>query len=825
MKNMASSTLIGFLISSYIFSTVSSADFSFVQSFDDLTIRSKFEPWLWEKVQELEANGTTRFMSIGLGINCTSYEHNLTAAYNFKTQVATHLAQEHNATIIYIGKVLSFIDIKIRVPEIKEIAKYEFIDRLGDGEARGIADLDISTVVIRSTIVVNELGYNGSDIRVAVLDSGINASHPDFAGKDITWRDFINNQPTSYDDEGHGTHCAGIVAGTGNASNGIYRGVAPGVTRLIIGKMLDQSLVFREPDARAALDWAVSEGAQVISCSWSIYRWGGCDGHCLLCEKADECVSKGVVVVKSAGNAGELGPIGCPGNAFNVITVGAIDDHDTQNIHDDTLLDSSSRGPTQDGRPKPDVVAPGWNIMSPNATTGGYSNFGYTSAATPHVAGVAALLLQAHPGWTPGIVKSVIMGTARLNDNLQAMPQRENDRGKGIVDAERAVLCPTDIPVDQAESKHEYGYGDYTAWASLSGWYDLSAGRKEGVDPVENYAITTLNKNFVPSRNLTNPKFLFGFHDKGYMNTPHGWADLRAIFKLFAPNGSLLFMLNSQIHYENGTTSRYFDDYYTIDYTYHGTLLAQQTYTIEYGFSTYAYQAYSDFDWLDRGAQALAITILGIVGVGNPSFEERLKSVYEPAYWDWSDVDKDWRELKGDITGPEGVPDRKVDMRDVYIVNKAYGSKPGDPNWNPDADLNGDDKVDMKDMYIVTREFGKVTDPVDGSYSWYTHGNGTYNMTQWLCDLDIRALRDQQVTFSFWFKPNATENKAQAKITYITETGDETTVNGDWVYATEGWHNANVTTTLPANTMAIKVIIHFTDNFQTWIDKASIDIS
>jgi len=183
-------------------------------------------------------------------------------------------------------------------------------------------------------------------------------------------------------------------------------------------------------------------------------------------------------------------------------------------------------------------------------------------------------------------------------------------------------------------------------------------------------------------------------------------------------------------------------------------------------------------------------------------------------------VGNDWRDVKGDVNA-----DAICDITDINIVALAYGSSPGDPNWNPDADLNGDDFIDMTDLYMVALDYGKMANCVDGSYSWYTCGNGTYNMTQWLCDHDVNALKDHPITFSFWFKPNATENKAQAKITYIISNGSQTTISGNWVYATQDWHNANVTTTLPINTVAIKVIIHLTDNFQTWIDKASIAAS
>lgn len=750
------------------------------------SIMSKFEPWLWDKVEKLEANGTTRFMIIGVNINCTHYEHNVTAAYNFKTQVAALLAQEHNATILYIGRILSFINIKIRIPEIKEIAAYEFVDGLADGEVKGSLALSNSTRVIRSS-VVNRMGYDGSWVNVSILDSGIDPDHPDFSGKNIVWRDFVNWQPNPYDDVGHGTHCAGIIAGTGQNSSGIYKSVASGVTTLIIGKMVDQDGSFYEADARAALDWAVSEGAQIISCSWGILRVGSCDGQCWLCKKSDECVSKGVTVVAAAHNYGNLGDrtITCPGTAFNVITVGAVDDLNTYHIHDDNLFNFSGRGPTRDGRFKPDVVAPGVHIVSCRATGTDIRNLGWgdsyidpwyvevtgTSMAAAHVSGVAALLLQAHPSWTPGIVKSVIMGTARLNDNLQSLT--ENNRGKGIVDAERALTCPTDIPTDDADGNFENGFGIYVAQANLDGTYAVGA-EALGLPFFVSWADAVLYKSFTPEEDMVNPTFYFGFHDVGALFVVWGSAYFDAKLKLWEGENQL-FAYQERIHTLDIIGSYTTDCFHTISYKYNGVLLAGHTYDIEYGFYAYATTyLIGYFSGATFIVQALSLSIVDIIGLGNPSFEQRLKSVYEPAYWNWSDVDDDWRELKGDING-----DGTVNLYDATLIGAAYGSRPGDPQWNPDCDLNGDDIVNLFDAVIMSGDYGKVANRIDGSYSWYTSGNGDYNLTLWLCDHDVKVLKGQQVTFSFWFKPNGIGNHATAEIHYITETGQQTTITGN----------------------------------------------
>ena len=525
---------IGFLVSSTMLWVTPRTGAVSLQSFVDSELISKFEPWLWEKVQCLEANGTLRSITVVVGINCTAYGNDVVAAYNFKESIANLLIQDHNVTILSVGTVLSYVTAKIKVSEIKKIATYQFVDGLGDGEAKGSLCLDVSTVTIRSNVVIDRLGYNGSGVRVCILDSGIDPNHMDFSNKDIIWRDFVNEQPNPYDDHphGHGTRCAGILCGTGEASNGLYRGAAPGVHTLIIGKIADQWGDFSEADAINGLDWAISQEAQIITCSWGFQRriedpgWY-CDGKCQVCQKTDECVSKRTIVVTVSGNDGlpasqfpgnpravtddGHASLNCPGCAFDVLTIGAINDENTQSIYDDEIAYippqwASSRGPTADDRIKPDVMAPGVDIWTTDRG-GGYDEFSGTSAAAPHVAGVAALILQAHPYWGPKAVKSAIMATASLNDNLA--PLSRNDRGTGIVDALGALTCGLDLSVE-AESGETSGYGDYHAVAYLSGRYKIYVQGRPG----DAHAVATLKKSFVPDYNLTDPTF-FLFPNKG----------------------------------------------------------------------------------------------------------------------------------------------------------------------------------------------------------------------------------------------------------------------------------------------------------------------
>lgn len=272
-------------------------------------------------------------------------------------------------------------------------------------------------------------GLAGDSVRIAIVDTGIDPTHPDFAGRIAANTDFTGEGLV--DRNGHGTHCAGIAAGTGIASGLKYRGAAPKAL-LYIAKVLRASGDGMMSDVMAGVEWAVLQGVQIISLS--LGGPGPCDGSDALCETCDAAVQAGVAVCVAAGNDGpEPYTIGSPGGARNVITVGAVTDQDR-------VATFSARGPTVDGRPKPDVVTPGVNIIAPRAqgTSMGqpvdqhYTMASGTSMATPLLAGIGALLLQAEPRLKPDELKSRLMTTAT---DLNTSPYAQ---GRGRVDAWRA---------------------------------------------------------------------------------------------------------------------------------------------------------------------------------------------------------------------------------------------------------------------------------------------------------------------------------------------------------------------------------------------------
>ncbi|MFF8958536.1 S8 family serine peptidase [Streptomyces sp. NPDC014894] len=255
-----------------------------------------------------------------------------------------------------------------------------------------------------------EAGYDGAGVKVAVLDTGVDDGHPDLKGRVVAAKNFSESTDAK-DRDGHGTHVASTVAGTGVKSGGTHKGVAPGA-EILNGKVLDDSGFGSDSGILAGMDWAVEQGADVINMSL-----GGPDGPEIDLMEAHVnklTAEKGVLFAVAAGNSGpDAGSIGSPGSADAALTVGAVDDKDE-------MAGFSSVGPrVGGGTVKPDVTAPGVNIAAAAAAgTGpgspeGYASLSGTSMATPHVAGAAALLKQRHPTWKADRLKSVLSASAK----------------------------------------------------------------------------------------------------------------------------------------------------------------------------------------------------------------------------------------------------------------------------------------------------------------------------------------------------------------------------------------------------------------------------
>ncbi|MFE4621053.1 S8 family serine peptidase [Streptomyces sp. NPDC056747] len=273
-------------------------------------------------------------------------------------------------------------------------------------------------------------GYDGKGTKVAVLDTGVDAEHPDLASRVTASKNFTDSKTTN-DLVGHGTHTASTVGGTGAASEGRMKGVAPGAD-LLIGKVLNDGGYGQDSWVIAGMQWAVDQQADVVSMSLGNASIRDCTDPVAQATKQLAQSSDSLFVV-AAGNAGSgTETVSSPGCVPDVLTVGAVD-------RDDTTAWFSSRGPVAVTRTlKPEMAAPGVGISA--ASAGGRGVYAYrsmsgTSMATPHVAGAAAILRQAHPDWTPQQLKAALVSSARTGGNIAGADQT----GAGVLDVLGAV--------------------------------------------------------------------------------------------------------------------------------------------------------------------------------------------------------------------------------------------------------------------------------------------------------------------------------------------------------------------------------------------------
>ncbi|WP_237102340.1 S8 family serine peptidase [Nonomuraea sp. MG754425] len=293
-----------------------------------------------------------------------------------------------------------------------------------DGRRRVALDVSVKQVGAPQAW---ERGHTGDGVKVAVLDTGIDATHPDLAGRVAARADFTEAQDER-DVIGHGTHVASTIAGSGVASDGRYRGVAPGVT-LLDGKVCE-SIWCADSAILAGMQWAAEQGARVVNLSVGSPDTPGIDPL----EEAVQTLSErhGTLFVAAAGNGGTDRALSSPGTADAALQVGAVSKAGEQAAF-------ASRGPRAgDDGLKPDLTAPGVDITAARGKDspgdGSYVAMSGTSMATPHVTGVAALLAGQHPDWTGDMLKAVLTGAARPLPGIGVFAQ-----GAGLVDADRGT--------------------------------------------------------------------------------------------------------------------------------------------------------------------------------------------------------------------------------------------------------------------------------------------------------------------------------------------------------------------------------------------------
>lgn len=292
--------------------------------------------------------------------------------------------------------------------------------------------LDIATSTIEAEFP-HDKGMEGNGISVAVIDTGV-APHDDLVkplNRIVAFKDFVNDKSSPYDDNGHGTHVAGIIGGNGYSSRGKYLGVAPKAN--IVGvKALDNNGGGKTSDIISALAYVIDNkdkyNIKIINLSLGTPVTSDPEKDPLL-KAVDKCVEAGLVVVSAAGNSGPMErTILSPGISNKVITVGAVDDKRTTDISDDTIAEFSSRGPTLQGLQKPDLVAPGVNIKSlSHSKLDSYTSLSGTSMATPLISGSLALMFNKYGNLSPDEFKR------KLTDACIPLNDSASSQGAGML--------------------------------------------------------------------------------------------------------------------------------------------------------------------------------------------------------------------------------------------------------------------------------------------------------------------------------------------------------------------------------------------------------
>ncbi|MEN1968119.1 S8 family peptidase [Lentibacillus sp. N15] len=307
--------------------------------------------------------------------------------------------------------------------------------------------LDVASPAVHSN-QLRQAGLTGKDVTIAVVDTGI-YEHEDLKGRITGFKDLVKNKKKPYDDNGHGTHCAGDAAGDGSASNGKYQGPAPEAN--VVGvKVLNKMGAGSLSTVIEGIEWCIQNQSvydiNVLSLSIGSEAQQSAEDDPVV-KAVEEAWNNGIVVCVAAGNEGPAKQtISSPGISPKIITVGAVDDKNTVDRSDDRVAGFSSRGPTIDGLQKPDLVTPGVNIISlrspgsyldktePGARVGSdYFSLSGTSMATPLCAGVVAQFLQKEANLSPDQVKE------RFIKACDTIGQPPNVQGNGYLNAAKLL--------------------------------------------------------------------------------------------------------------------------------------------------------------------------------------------------------------------------------------------------------------------------------------------------------------------------------------------------------------------------------------------------
>lgn len=285
--------------------------------------------------------------------------------------------------------------------------------------------------------------YVGAGVTIAVLDTGV-GRHPDLAGRVLAFRDFVNGRQIMYDDSGHGTHVCGIICGSGSASGGRFRGLAPSAS-LVVGKVLDDKGNGCTEHMLQGLRWILEMQEQyhirILNISVGIGDLQDKEKERAIKDELERVYERGIIVICAAGNKGpKSGTISSLGTSRRFITVGC-HDGDYYRGYPGRCDSYSGRGDALSTLRKPDIVAPGTNIVSCNVfysrnrgrIQNAYVSKSGTSMATPIISGAAALALEKNPSMSGEEFRKKLTATAT------DMGEVWNKQGWGMVNVKRLL--------------------------------------------------------------------------------------------------------------------------------------------------------------------------------------------------------------------------------------------------------------------------------------------------------------------------------------------------------------------------------------------------
>jgi serine protease AprX len=609
---------------------------------------------------------------------------------------------------------VDFLAVHLNYTTIFDLAETPQITHVWlDSEFQMCLDQSVSIIKDPTSWAQIETSYNrsidASGVTIAILDTGIDAGHPDFYFSNGTSKIAASVSFTGepiVDRVGHGTHVASIAAGTGAASQGQYTGVASGATLLNV-KVLNNHGEGAESWVISGIQWAVDNNASIINMSFGSDT--SSDGTDPLSSTVNWAMQQGVVCVTTAGNSGPTTyTVASPGAAESAITVGA-------SAKDDVVASFSSAGPTEDNRVKPDVVAPGVDVVAARAagTSMGtpvsqfYTMASGTSMAAPHVAGAAALLLDAHPSWTPFQVK---MALANYAKDLGASVLQQ---GSGRMDVCRAVTAPilanasisfgtvnpnethsskvtlqnlADSAVNVTLSVQTWDMLDGVSYQTVSltsGSLTLSAGAIDETELDLNTSVDLPGGFFegiiTVTFNMENVRIPFFFDE--LPSEVHDVSVIKAVPSKTVASG------NVTVDVTVTNQGNYTETFNVTAYANTTTVGTIQT-TLTNGSN-----ATLTFTWGTTSFPKGNYTLSAVA----PLLPNEKKNADNPPITSWVVVT-----ITGDIDG-----DFKVGLTDLHLLAAAYGSKPGDPNWNPNADIDNSGTVNLPDLFTLSQHYGQ----------------------------------------------------------------------------------------------------------------------